>query len=48
MFGSFGALFVCVVEITPHAAEKKSLAKLWSDALVTSGIKSVYRYTYGT
>jgi hypothetical protein len=26
----------------------KSLSKLWSDAFVTSGIKGVYRYTYGT
>ena len=26
----------------------KSTAKLWSDAFVSSGIKSVYRYTYGT
>jgi hypothetical protein len=26
----------------------KSPAKLWSDAFVSSGIKSVYRYTYGT
>jgi hypothetical protein len=26
----------------------KSPAKLWSDALVSSGVRSVYRYTYGT
>ena len=26
----------------------KSPAKLWSDAIVSSGIRSVYRYTYGT
>ena len=26
----------------------KSPAKLWSDAFVTYGIGSVYRYTYGT
>jgi len=25
----------------------RCLTKLWSDAFVTSGIKSVYRYTYG-
>jgi hypothetical protein len=25
----------------------KSPAKLWSDAFVSSGIRSVYRYTYG-
>ena len=25
-----------------------SPAKLWSDAFVSSGIRSVYRYTYGT
>jgi hypothetical protein len=25
-----------------------SPAKLWSDAFVRSGIKNVYRYTYGT
>jgi len=27
---------------------KKSPAKLWSDAFVSSGVRSVYRYTYGT
>ena len=26
----------------------KSPTKLWSDAFVSSGIRSVYRYTYGT
>src|SRR5258707_2290152 len=26
----------------------KSPTKLWSDAFVSSGIKNVYRYTYGT
>jgi hypothetical protein len=26
----------------------KSPAKLWSDAFVSSGVRSVYRYTYGT
>ena len=25
----------------------KSSTKLWSDAFVSSGIRSVYRYTYG-
>jgi hypothetical protein len=32
---------------TDKHALKKSPAKLWSDALATSGIKSVHRYTYG-
>ena len=26
----------------------KSPAKLWSDAFVSYGVRSVYRYTYGT
>jgi hypothetical protein len=26
----------------------KSPAKLWSDAFVSHGVRSVYRYTYGT
>jgi hypothetical protein len=26
----------------------KSPAKLWGDAFVSSGIRNVYRYTYGT
>jgi hypothetical protein len=26
----------------------KSPAKLWSDAFVSCGVRSVYRYTYGT
>ena len=26
----------------------KSPIKLWSDAFVSSGVRSVYRYTYGT
>jgi len=26
----------------------KSPTKLWSDAFVSSGIRNVYRYTYGT
>ena len=28
--------------------DQKSPAKLWGDAFVRSGIKSVYRYSYGT
>ena len=29
------------------AMPSKSPTKLWSDAFVSSGVKSVYRYTYG-
>ena len=29
-------------------ALSKSPTKLWSDAFVLSGVRSVYRYTYGT